>query len=594
MKVAIGRSSERFAANLEQLKKESTRQIRRSFDSIVTIKDFLSRTDLVDESKRYTTLVSKLDSVEKRLSTFEESLNDRVGKLIREYDKLKSEVDALAKERNIYKALYDLSMDISSQRDLGDLLPSVIQTTAEILACDNAALQIADDGSVLFQYQWPSKSSAEKFAFSEQLAETVLTTGNIVSIHSEQSDDEAVEGIVCLPLISGDETLGLIYMCRRGQPFGQFDIELLKTISARISVTVESNRLFSDLEESRQSLVEDLRERYEFGEIIGKSPEMTRVLATVADVAEAESAVLIEGESGTGKELLARAIHFNSPRKDKPFVTINCAAIPETLLESELFGYEKGAFTGAVQKKPGRFELADQGTILLDEIGELSPLLQVKLLRFLQSGEFEPLGSTSVKHADVRILSATKRDLAKMVEEGKFRDDLYYRINVIAVQLPSLARRKGDIDVLAYHFLEMYAEKNSKNIRAIDETALNYLRGYHFPGNIRELENIIERAVVLCKGSILTADDLSDQVKRSSVPYISLPSNVSELKELKRKLWKEFIEPAEREFALRLLDECGGNISAAARQAGMHRKQFQRILKRSNLATKGSSREDRA
>lgn len=334
MKVAIGRSSERFAANLEQLKKESARQIRRSFDSIVTIKDFLSRTDLADETQRYTALVSKLDSVEKRLSIFEESLNDRVSKLIREYDKQKSEVDDLAKERNIYKALYDLSMDISSQRDLGDVLPSVIRTAAEILGCDNAALQITDNGSVLFQYQWPSKNNNEKFAFSEQIADTVLTTGNVVSIHSEQAGEDGIEGIVCLPLIAGDETLGLIYMCRRGQPFGQFDIELLRTIAAKISVTVESNRLFSDLEESRQSLVEDLRERYEFGEIIGKSPEMARVLATVADVAESESAVLIEGESGTGKELLARAIHFNSPRRDKPFITINCAAIPETLLES--------------------------------------------------------------------------------------------------------------------------------------------------------------------------------------------------------------------------------------------------------------------
>ncbi len=582
MNAAIGRSSERFAANLEQLKKESARQIKRSFDSIVTIKDFLSRTGEIDESKRYTTLVSKFDSVEKRLATFEESLNDRVGKLISEYDKLKTEVDALAKERNIYKALYDLSADITSQRDLGDILPSIIQTTAKIMACDNAALRIADnDSSALFQYNWSSKNGKAKFTPSGQIFEAVLATGNIVSI---SHDDDPVESIVCLPLISGENVLGAIYVSRKGHPFLQNDFELLQTISAKISVTVESNRLFSDLDESRKSLVEDLREKYDFDEIIGQSPEMARVMATIADVTESDSSVLIEGESGTGKELVARAIHFNSPRKNKPFVAINCGAIPETLLESELFGYEKGAFTGAVQRKPGRFELADGGTILLDEIGELSPVLQVKLLRFLQSGEFEPLGSTSMKHADVRILSATKRDLASMVEKGEFRDDLYYRIHVIAIGIPPLARRKGDIELLANHFLKTYTLKNSKEIKGIDNAALAYIRSYHYPGNVRELENIIERAVVLCKGNTLTGDDLPSQVvKRPGLPSRIQPSTGNELKELKDKMWREFIGPVESEFVKKILDECGGNISAAARLAGMHRRQFQRIIKRNNL-----------
>ena len=584
MKVAIGRSSERFAANLEQLKKESARQIKRSFDSIVTIKDFLSKTESIEESKRYTTLVSKFDSVEKRLATFEESLNDRVGKLISEYDKLKTEVDALAKERNIYKALYDLSMDLKSQRDLADVLPSIIQTTSGILSCDNAALRIVDDsGFVLFKYNWSSKNGKSKFSPSNQIFETVLATGNIISI---LHDEDSVESIACVPLISGEEISGAIYVSRKGQPFELNDFDLLQTISTKIAVTVESNRLFSDLEESRKSLVEDLRQKYNFDEIIGQSPEMARLLATVADVAESESVVLIEGESGTGKELLARAIHFNSPRKSQRFVAINCAAIPETLLESELFGYEKGAFTGAVQRKPGKFEMADGGTVLLDEIGELSPVLQVKLLRFLQSGEFEPLGSTSLKHADVRILSATKRDLTKMVEMGEFRDDLYYRIHVIAIKIPPLVRRKGDIELLANYFLKLYAAKNSKDIKGIDKAALNYIRAYHYPGNIRELENIIERAVVLCKGKILSSEDLPAHViKRAGISFKSEPTTGSELEEVKKRLWQEFIGPVEIDFVRRTLDECGGNISAAARVAGMHRRQFQRIIKRNNLDT---------
>ncbi len=584
MKAAIGKSSKRFAENLEQLKKESARQIKQSFASIVTIKDFLSETESIESSERYTKLVSKLDSVERRLSRFESSLNDRVGKLIREYDKLKTEVEGLAKERNIYKALYDLSMDVSSQRDLSAALPSVVQTVADILSCDNVILEIIDDdGSNRLQYESSKKNaSGEKYEPSKQISDAVLATGDPVYIHMSENSSKSE---VCHPLKSGDTVVGLLHIVRFNQTFRQFDFDLLESITEKIAVTVESNRLFTDLEESRESLIEDLREKYQFDEIVGDSPEMARVLATVADVAETESAVLIEGESGTGKELLARAIHFNSRRKDKAFVAINCAAIPETLLESELFGYEKGAFTGAVARKPGKFELADNGTVFLDEIGELSPILQVKLLRFLQSGEFEPLGATSVKHADARILSASKRDLGKMVEAGEFRDDLYYRINVIAIGLPRLAKRTDDIEHLANHFLKIYAEKNSKDIESINENAMSFLKGYNFPGNIRELENIIERAVVLCKINVLSTNDLPEKVKRFGMPASAEPSNIKELNDLKKKLWREIVEPVETSFILRLLDASGGNISAAARLGGLHRKQLQRILKRNSVTS---------
>ncbi len=584
MKAAIGKSSKRFAENLEQLKKESARQIKQSFASIVTIKDFLSETESIESSERYTKLVSKLDSVERRLSRFENSLNDRVGKLIREYDKLKTEVEGLANERNIYKGLYDLSMDISSQRDLGAALPSVVQTTADILSCDNVILQIVDDdGSIRLQYESSKKNASdENNEPSRQVSDTVLATGDPVYIHTSEDSSKSE---VCLPLKSGDTAVGLLHAVRYDQKFRQFDLDLLKSISEKIAVTVESNRLFTDLEESRESLIEDLRQKYQFDEMVGNSPEMARVLATVADVAQTESTVLVEGESGTGKELLARAIHFNSLREDEPFVAINCAAIPETLLESELFGYEKGAFTGAVARKPGKFELADNGTIFLDEIGELSPILQVKLLRFLQSGEFEPLGGTSVKHADVRIISATKRDLGKMVETDEFRDDLFYRINVIAIRLPRLAQRTGDVEHLANHFLRIYAEKNGKDIESISENAMSRLKGYNFPGNIRELENIIERAVVLCKENVLSSNNLPEQVKRFGIPVSAEPSNIRELNDLKKKLWREVVEPVEKSFVFRLLDVSGGNISAAARLGGLHRKQLQRMLKRNSLTS---------
>ena len=354
-------------------------------------------------------------------------------------------------------------------------------------------------------------------------------------------------------------------------------------LSEKIWPAIESCLDVSEPSDYKGVSVEELRKKYQFDEIIGNSPEMAQLLAVIADVAETESAVLIEGESGTGKELLARALHFNSKRKENPFVTINCAAIPETLLESELFGYEKCAFTGAVNRKPGKFEQANGGTVFLDEIGDLPALLQVKLLRFLQSHEFEPLGSTSVKKADVRIISATKKNLAKMVDAGEFRDDLFYRINVIAVKLPPLIERSDEIEVLAEHFLKKYALKNNRNIKDIDETALAYLKGYDFPGNVRELENIIERAVVLCKGDMLTANELPEQVRNKGVEKSELPASLKELNEAKRKLWRETISPIEANFAIRLLEQSHGNISEAARIGGLHRKQLQRILRRNKL-----------
>jgi transcriptional regulator with GAF, ATPase, and Fis domain len=578
MKITIEKTSEKFAANLKQLKKESATQIKRSFDSITTLKDLLSETGEKQGPKYYTRLSSKIDAVEKKLLGFEDSLNSRMAKLIREYDKLKSDFESLAKERDIYKTLYEFSIDLTSERDLRSLLKRVVQTTTEILACDYVALQITgEDGDILFRFDSFNRNGSNgKPAALKQVIDAVLSTGDPVRI---DADDDSGEGnIVCIPLKSEDDILGVLYSVRYDNRFTRFDLSLLTTITEKIAISVESERLMSALEDYRETLVEDLRNKYDFEEIIGSSPEITKVLATVADVAESESAVLIEGESGTGKELLARALHKNSSRRDFPFVAINCAAIPENLLESELFGYEKGAFTGAVGRKPGKFELADKGTIFMDEIGELSPLLQVKLLRFLQSHEFEPLGSTTVKQADVRIISATKRNLMEMVESGDFRDDLYYRINVILIKLPELAGRKGDIEILADHFLRIYAKKNGKRIVSINETAMNYLKNYRYPGNVRELENIIERAVVLCKGNILTPHELPDTVKGIGPRSEKPPVTFRELNEYKRKLWNKTMGPVERNFALNLVESAGGNISAAARLAGMHRKQLQRML----------------
>jgi transcriptional regulator with GAF, ATPase, and Fis domain len=580
MKVTVGRTSERFAADLEQLKKESTDHIRRSYDSIITLKDFLSETGGISQSDRYAKLVAKLEAVEKKLSRFEDSLNERVARLIREYDKLKSEAESLSREKRLYQAMFELSSLILSEKSDDVVFDSITQSVADILSCDHALLQIVEYGKVTKEYSARQSSAASRLIPSKQVINAVLNTGDPVMIESAGAD---IGCTLCVPLKSDNEVTGLIHAMRHKGPFSKFEMDLLKTLSERIwqSLSVSSGPAIC--EKQNEMNLEEIRSRYNFDEIITNSPEMLKVMSIVGDVAQTESAVLVEGESGTGKELLARALHANSKRKDEPFVAINCAAIPETLLESELFGYEKGAFTGAVGRKPGRFEQANGGTIFLDEIGDLPQFLQVKLLRFLQSHEFEPLGSTAVKKADVRIVSATKKDLGHMVEAGEFRDDLYYRINVIAIKLPTLVKRSGEIEVLAEHFLKKYAAKNEKNISGIDRAAMAYLKNYSYPGNVRELENIIERAVVLCKSERLSTADLPDSVVRRGNERNGAPISAKEFNDLKRKLWRETVGPIEMEFAIDLLQRGNGNISEAARLAGLHRKQLQRILKRYKL-----------
>jgi len=273
---------------------------------------------------------------------------------------------------------------------------------------------------------------------------------------------------------------------------------------------------------------------------------------------------------------LARAIHFNSSRSKKPFVPINCSAIPETLLESELFGYEKGAFTGADQRKLGKFQVANGGTIFLDEIGEMSPLLQVKILRFLQSHEFEPLGSNKLKRADIRIIAATNKELLSMVKENEFREDLYYRINVINIKLPPLRERRLDIAPLAESFALRFGKKNGKKIKGFDPEALNILARYNFPGNIRELENIIERAAILAQTEWITKEDLPKTIfEGSDFDYkTKIPENYGEMKALRKKA----IEEVERAFLNNILGKNNKNISRAAEEARMHRVELHRLI----------------
>ena len=323
-------------------------------------------------------------------------------------------------------------------------------------------------------------------------------------------------------------------------------------------------------------LKERLGDRFDFSRIIGRSPKMKSLLDTLAMVAPTDATVLIMGESGTGKEVAANAIHHNSPRAGQPFVKVSCAALPETLLESELFGHEKGAFTGAVSRREGRFQLAHRGTIFLDEIGEMSPALQAKLLRVLQEKEFEPLGSDRTAKVDIRVIAATNRDLEKDVREGRFREDLYYRLNVVPIVMPPLRERREDIPLLAEYFLALCREKNRKAVKEISGKAIDALVRYDWPGNIRELENSIERAVIMAREDVIGTADFPPQIRKLSMEEekdgFGIPDGVS-------------LAEMERALIIKTLAETGGNRTRAAEILGINRRTLQNKLKEYRLGT---------
>lgn len=314
---------------------------------------------------------------------------------------------------------------------------------------------------------------------------------------------------------------------------------ILRDQKGNIVGGVETFRDLSAIEELRK----ELSKQYSFEDIISKNYQIQKIFDILPDIAESDSTVLLQGPSGSGKELFARAIHNLSFRKDKPFVVVSCGALPDTLLESELFGYVKGAFTDAKRDKPGRFALADGGTIFLDEVGELSPSMQVKLLRVLQEREYQPLGATTTIKVDVRIIAATNKDLIELRERGSFREDLYYRLNVIKIELPPLSQRREDIPLLIEHFIRLFNLKMHKKITGVSDEVLSLLMRYDFPGNIREMQNIIEHAFVLCKRSIIELEHLPREVFEKKEEVLKgTPTHYKKLEEAEAHLIKETLQ----------------------------------------------------
>lgn len=370
---------------------------------------------------------------------------------------------------------------------------------------------------------------------------------------------------------------------RTGQPLVQETAYMINAAGQRIPISIstailrdEAGNLVGGAETFRDlSLVEELRKelegRFELGDLISRSAAMRKALEFVPQVAASEAAVLIHGETGTGKELLARALHNGSSRRRNPFVAVNCGALPDTLLESELFGYVKGAFTGAGRDKPGRFAMAEGGTVFLDEVGDISPALQVRLLRILQEKTYEPLGGTQVLTADVRILAATHRDLKSMIQAGSFREDLYYRLNVVSLTLPALRHRREDIPLLAQHFVERFNRRQGKSVTGISFEVLSLLMAHDWPGNVRELENVIERAFVLCANG---------RIERSHLPpELAGMHTVADRKSPPGLGLRERANAAEAQAILAALEQCNHNRQAAARLLGIHKSTLFRKIR---------------
>ncbi len=368
---------------------------------------------------------------------------------------------------------------------------------------------------------------------------------------------------------------------------GAYDYILKPLKMDEIEMVVEKALSHARLIDENRSLREELKASYGFDNIISVNPKMLQILELVGQIADSKATVLLQGESGTGKELVARATHYQSQRSKGPFIVVNCSAIPRELLESELFGYERGAFTGATRLKLGSFELADTGTLFLDEIGEMEKELQVKILRALEGYGFMRIGGNEYIDVDVRVITATNRDLRKAVEIGEFREDLYYRLNVVCINLPPLRERKEDIPMLVAHFIEKHKGEGKREVNEISDEAMKLVERYHWPGNIRELENCILRGMVLAKTGRIEERDLPvEVVARALQAEARPPRNSEELKSMKKREKERVVGQIEKQFVIEALQRNRGNISRSASDVGMDRRQFQNLIKKYRVSVK--------
>jgi transcriptional regulator with GAF, ATPase, and Fis domain len=505
-------------------------------------------------------------------------------------EKLLRELPATSAVARNLNALLKISRVIHAIRDLNELQAQLLDLTFEVVPADRGAVLLSDRegqefNSMFARMRESAKAPLVKVSRTvarqvmEQgiaiLASDVLASGDLRQVASLASSQ--VRSLLCVPLTVYQRVTGCIYLDNDtlGGRLNEEHLQLVTAIAGISAVALENARHLQWLEEENERLtVEITQDR----SLVGEGTHMKDVYQFLKRVAPTDATVLIEGESGTGKELAARAIHRNSPRAGKPFVAINCAAIPEALLESDLFGHERGAFTGAGSQKKGRFEVADGGIVFLDEIGELAPALQVKLLRVLQEREFERVGGTRPIKVDIRLVAATNRDLEQAVRTGRFRQDLYYRLAVLKITMPTLRERREDIPLLVRHFVQKHAKRCKVKPRLVSPQALACLVNYDWPGNVRELENAIERALVLGSTDMILPEDLPESLLERTPPAeMNEAKYHAALKDLKKQLIRDAVEQTQ------------GSYADAARILGVHPNYLHRLIR--NLELKESLRD---
>jgi len=481
----------------------------------------------------------------------------------------------IQQQHDQFQLLHSISTILTSTLNLKDTLSSIFSLLEDHLALKKGVLILRDTYTeeyyIEIGYGLTEKDRRKSiFKLLEILTSKVLDSNTVEIVDELKSGtlgvpfdaDEEMPGhsLTCLPIVLGDEKIGTLSVVipTRSTSEMQHRLNLLSTVCLLIAQEIKLKKLLEMEKEALRKenvlLRDELKEKYNIHNMIGNSNAMHPVYESIIQVANSNATVLIRGESGTGKELVAHAIHYNSPRASKPFIKINCGAIPESLIESELFGYEKGAFTDAQEMKIGKFEAANGGTIFLDEIGELAPQVQVKLLRVLQEKEIERVGSVKSLKVNVRVITATNRDLEQELETKRFREDLYYRLNVFPIFLPPLRERKTDILLLAEHFLDKFSKENEKKISRVSSLAIDLLTSYHWPGNVRELENCMERAVLVCRNDTIQATDLPATLQRSDTS--TTPGDDLS--------YEEMVSNFEREIIIDALKKTKGNKSKAA------------------------------
>lgn len=544
--------------------------------------EFMELNTILKSSQASADISKKVDRLFKLLMESNRTLSHEANELFEQIEKLEKAIEQVSEAKRQFEVLYSSGILFSSETEMKSLMEKAITTVVKELQADQGFIVLANEQgeteSIVACNMDPEQNPDAK-EMSTTVIRNTLTKSQptqFPSFDNKLAQQQSVirlgiTAAMCVPLVAKNKVFGAVYLDRRNKDhaFTENDLVYLLSFARQIvrgfEISLEIASLEKKLITETVMKFEDLRREFACDEMIGSSRKLFDVLKVASKIAPTDAGIIILGENGTGKDLLAHVIHKNSRRSSGPLATINCGAIPADLLESELFGYESGAFTGATKSKPGKIEMANGGTLFLDEIGELSVNLQAKLLRMIQTKEIERLGSVQSKKIDVRIIAATNRNIAEMVSSGQFREDLYYRLKVIELTMPPLRERKEDIAELAHFFVTKFAEGKSV---AISPDAMNVLESYNYPGNIRELENIIQRAVVLMKHETIEAADLPPEIidEEKSEPIVAGGKTLEDAENEFRKL-----------YILRVLRQAKSK-SEAAQMLGINRTHFYKLL----------------